>query len=171
MRTKNSSRAPIVRRKTTITPQRTTHFKLCWPPSDEREQNRLGDQLVEWSILSESTKIEDFPLSRRMNPYRFKHIGDDNDYFKDCYEYAQYAIGSRLQEGIHTHSETIDRELGMRLLPLYNREYREMQIQLKTPANINQNAGTQYIVLEKMPSSPLVIERKNDEGRSTDTSE
>ncbi len=160
---KKGTRAPVTHKKAgrLIAPSKTRHIKLAWPPKDIAEQNELGDQLVEWAVLQSGTKIEEFPLSRYLNPYHFKHIGDDNDYFKNCYEFAQYMIGARLQDGIHTKNETIDRELGLKLLPMYNREYCEMLIKLKTPAQFaQQNTGPQYIIMEKMPNSPLVPERE-----------
>lgn len=162
---KKGPRAPIAQKKLAqpIPAARVVNIKLQWPPKEIAEQNKLGDQLVEWAVVHDGNKIEDFPLQRFINPFRFKHIGDDNEYFRECYEYAQYMIGARLQNGIHAKSDKIDRELGMRLLPMYNREYAETLLKMRTPPQLNQNSGIQYIVMEKMPSSPLVPERITDE--------
>jgi hypothetical protein len=155
-------RASIARKEKSITIQKTkvAHLDLQPVPKTEDEQNALARELVRWVYYTDSKQIEDFPLSKCMNPYKFKHIGDKNEYFQECYELACYMIGSRLQTGVYEH--VIDRELALKMLPLYNREYKEWFIETRKIPSLTNSMVPLGVYLDAIPDSPLVPERQED---------
>src|ERR1700679_751743 len=72
-------------------------LKEC--PHDELSQNRLGNELVEWVIHTDTLTLSDFPLSRSLGPSRFYKMAKYNQYFEDCLDFARHMIASRLQKG------------------------------------------------------------------------
>lgn len=100
-------------------------LKVC--PRDPDDQNKLGDELVEWIKNTETCVLSDFPLSRSFGPSRFYKIADYNEYFADCLDYARHKIASRLQHG--WEDKTLEREYAVRWLPIYDEKFRDLTLQ------------------------------------------
>lgn len=110
------------------------------PISDDYDvQCRLGDELMVWSEDEDVYSIEDFPLSKSMSPNKFYKIADTNDYFAGCLDVALQTIGSRLQRG--WRDKTLDREYVMRILPLYNIQFKDLVLFRHKLAEENRNAA------------------------------
>ena len=105
------------------------YFGLNNPPTEEWEQNQLGVELLEWAQTDEARNIHDFATARHINPYKLNKLCARNEYFEDCMAIARSLIGSRMTELARTREE--DGSVNMKLLPLYNHEYRDMIEQAK----------------------------------------
>jgi hypothetical protein len=100
-------------------------LKEC--PHDEESQNRLGNELVDWVIHTDTFTLADFPMSRSLGPSRFYKMARYNEYFADCLDFARHMIAARLQKG--WQDKTIDKDYAVRWLPVYDEAFRDMVMQ------------------------------------------
>lgn len=129
--------------------------QLYRPPEALEEQNKLGTALLEWSKGDDARDIGIFAIKMGINPYRMKKLAETNEYFADCLQMAKYLIGSRMVDAARTREE--DGNVNMKLLPLYNQDYKEM-IEQQKQAEGAKVATLFNVVMEKIPSSNLVPE-------------
>lgn len=122
-------------------------------PTDPVAQNNLGSDLLEWSNKPEAEAIEQFPLSRRMNPYKFYDIALVNPYFSDCLEAARASIGFRREKNARTRVE--DSTTIMKMQPLYNKNYRDLALQ-KANAEATKVGTIIQVVESAIPGSDMV---------------
>lgn len=122
-------------------------------PTDIEEQNKLGKLLLESVLAGEVQDTGMFAIELGLNPYKFHHIADKNEYFQDCLDAARYAIGQRgLQEALDRKK---DGGVFMKVYGLLNRDYRDMLEDLK--AKEASKVATQAVVyVDRVPDSPLV---------------
>lgn len=138
------------------TPEKEKPLFLAPIPTDPVSQNNLGSDLMEWANLPEAESIEQFPLARRMSPYKFYDIALVNTYFSDCLDAARSAIGFRREKNARTRVE--DGATIMKMQPLYNKHYKDLAM-LKANAE-STKVGTLIQVVEgKIPDSDMVPKR------------
>lgn len=130
-------------------------------PRDQEGQNTLGEALLAAVISGSCTDTGLFAISLGLNPYKFHHIADTNEYFSDCLQTARYYIGAQMIAKAQSREQ--DGNVNMKLLPLYNADYRRMVEEFKaTEASKSSNAVI-TVIAQDIPSSPLVpILRKKD---------
>ncbi len=75
----------------------TERNKMFFAPGDEKEQNKLGNDLVDWANLETSLFLSEFPKARHLWSRSFYNIAKKNEYFALCLGYAKDRIGERLQ--------------------------------------------------------------------------
>jgi hypothetical protein len=143
-------------------PIKRKYEHLSETPSDRAEQNKLGMYLLEEIHAGSCNDTGMFAISLGLNPYKFHHMADDNEFFRDCLEIARYCIGNQLKERARTREE--DGNVNMKLLPLYDQDYKRMVEELKTK-EAARVATQSIVVLERIPDSPLVpiLKRSEDE--------
>ena len=146
----------------TLTIKRKYDPSLMRPPRTSDEQNKLADELVAWSKLESSIDIKAFPISKNINPYRFKKLRDRNEYFREAYDLASAAIGARL--GQEWHDNKISHEYAKSFMgiydPDYKAEYKERMAIIKDKVVGIAAQAIQVVEVEKFESSPLVPEKK-----------
>ena len=128
-------------------------------PTDPQEQNKLGLYMLNEVRAGRCADPGMFATSLGINPYKFKGIAQDNEYFKDCLEIANYIIGeSGYQDALDRKK---DGNVFMRKYALYNRDYRQMveELKMKESARVATQA---VVVMERIPDSPLVPILKKD---------
>lgn len=131
-------------------------------PTDINEQNKLGLYMLNEVRAGRCTDPGMFAAHLGLNPYKFKGIALDNEYFRDCLDIANYIIGeSGYQDALDRKK---DGSVFMRKYALYNREYRQWveDMKLKESAKVATQA---IVVMERIPDSPLVplLKRESDE--------
>jgi hypothetical protein len=131
-------------------------FGLQRAPTEEWEQNNLAKDLLDWAQTEEARDIQDFATSRNMSPYRFDRIKLKNDYFAECMEVARSLIGSRMREAARTRKE--DGNVIMKLLPLYDQEYRDLLNERARQLQEAQRKSDFIIYGMTVESSPMVPE-------------
>lgn len=136
---------------------------LLKPPVDYLEQIQLGYELVQFVIdkreKNELVMIDDFALSKFINPYRFRHMADDNTAFAELLQIANYAIGSGLLKS--ALKREIDPGLTSKILPMYLREYKDEMIEMaKIKMESEAKSGIVYVEVAAIPSNNMVKERK-----------
>lgn len=157
-------RAPIAQRKVIIVRRQDLEQQPI--PTSVEDQNRLAKELVQWAYLTDSYKIEEFPIVKRYNPYRFFKIRHTNEEFAEALELAKYILALRLEEEMEDNKNKKDYTLALKKYPLYHREYKEyLDSRLPERKDILEG-GIQVVELEKYPSSPLVPEKKDNEHSS-----
>jgi hypothetical protein len=116
------------------------------PPQEEQAQNELANEMLDWVDQDESYTLEDFPISKSMAPSRFYRCAMQNEYFAEALDLARYTISSRLQKDLR--SKRLDKDYVLRLLPLYNQEYKSLILDKidKTKEEQNKNIT---VVMEK----------------------
>lgn len=133
--------------------------KLAKPPRDESEIIQLADELAKWSTQNTSLIWEDFPLSKGMSPYRFQLLADGNEYFAEALEYAKAVIGSRMQKG--AFEKILPSDIVLKLLPLYNRGYRDWEM-LRIMKDKENRTGFVNVIFESLEETSM---RKQEESK------
>lgn len=128
-------------------------------PSDKPEQNNLGTELIEWARHEEAEAIEQFPLLKGFNPYKFYDIALNNTYFADCLDAAMAAIGFRRERNARTRKE--DATTIMKMQPLYNKQYRALSME-KSQAEATKVGTVIQVIESKIPESDMVPERVSE---------
>lgn len=134
-------------------------------PKDKETQNALANEMIEWvGKNSHNFYLGDFPLSKKMSPYRFFKIALSNTYFAECLEFCRYVMLSGMNH-VNLKDPTI---YTMRQHNEYQRwwdkdyakQHREM-IELKKNKPLEEINRHQAItvVMERAPSSELVKEK------------
>ena len=121
----NESRNEIMAKITqTINNSRPIQFRgIGSVPSSVDEQDKLGIEFVEWASLPQSYYLEEFPLQKRINPYKFFGMRHKNEFFAECHQIAKYLCGLHLKQLIHKRE--IPYQYVIALLPSYNQEFKE----------------------------------------------
>lgn len=131
-------------------------------PSDTHEQNKLGLYMLNEVRAGRCTDPGMFATSLGINPYKFKGIAHDNEYFRDCLDIANYIIGETGYQNALDRKN--DGNVFMRKYALYNRDYRQMieDMKMKESARVATQA---VVVMERIPDSPLVpiLRKESDE--------
>lgn len=125
-------------------------------PSEKSEQNNLATELIEWARHEEAEAIEQFPLLKAFNPYKFYDIALNNAYFADCLDAAMAAIGFRRERNARTRKE--DATTIMKMQPLYNKQYRALSME-KSLAESTRVGTVIQVIESKIPESDMVPER------------
>ena len=131
------------------------------PPKGEKERKELLEEFIQWSFNTDSFEIEDFALSKRINPYRFHKLRHEDPIYEDIFELAKYAFASRLKKAARLDSKVYSDQYVLKFLPIYDREYREWIVSQVTKG-IEANSKIN-IVMQSIPSSTLVPERKSND--------
>ncbi len=129
-------------------------------PVDVDLQNNLASDLLEWVKSDNAEALEQFPLDRNMNPYKFYRIAEINPYFADCLEASASYLGFKMTK--HARMRTQDSGVIMKLLPLYNKLYRELTMQ-KSQAEATKVGTVIQVIESKVESSDMVPERISHE--------
>ncbi len=98
-----------------------TKYGPTWNPHDPKEIRELADELLAWVKLETSIDIDDFPLSKNINPYDFKRIKDD--YFQGAFSIAKYTLNSRHKKLVNKRE--YEKEIFFKYLRLMDRDYKE----------------------------------------------
>jgi hypothetical protein len=106
-------------------PPKYEGYDLIVNPSTHEEFIFLANELLEWVKYETSNNINDFAISKKISPYRFKRF--DNDYFQECLETAKYIIASRNRFALIKRQ--FNEKLYFEELPELNRDYREYREQ------------------------------------------
>ncbi len=69
-------------------------------PTDEDELKELGQKLLTWSSLSDSTSMDDWFAKYQIAPRYFLKLCESHPYLDQCFEAALSNIASHLQEKI-----------------------------------------------------------------------
>jgi hypothetical protein len=128
-------------------------------PTDTREQDILGMQLLNEVYFERCSDPGSFAISIGLNPYQFKSMAESNEFFKDCLERANYLIGQQLIRAARSRQE--DGRVNMALLMRYDKEYRQMMEEMKAKEGARAAAAT-VVYVERVPDSPLVPLLKKD---------
>lgn len=126
----------------------TNPRKLLKPSESLYEQNELADDMIEWSKLETSLVIEDYPLSKNISPYKFFKLALNNEYFDEALQFARAMIASRSYK--KAVNREVDGSMVMKMMPLYNPEYREFLREKSAIEGSKQNPI--QVIIEQSPS-------------------
>ena len=112
-----------IARMVEIDPSRVKHIGLKRLPKDKEEQDALAIELVVWAKKPTSFYIEEFPLMKEYNPYRFFKLKQTNEFFAECLQVATYFCGLHLKYCVHT--KELSPQYVLAIMPVYNPEYKE----------------------------------------------
>lgn len=97
------------------------------PPSEKKEQDELANEMLRFISDENVLTLDSFPISKSMAPKYFYKLANKNDYFDLCLDLARSILSDRLIYGWH-HGR-FQKDFVLRMLPLYNEEYKEMTMQ------------------------------------------
>lgn len=103
----------------------TAKYNLARPPKDTTAIRKLAQQLLEWVRFDDALRIEQFPILMGYTPSRFFKLAEIDEDFEQSLEIAKEVIGIRLQ--LLAQERKADWGMVMKLLPLYNKAYRDLQ--------------------------------------------
>lgn len=118
---KGTSAKDHIARKKKIVINKPAKYGPMWNPHNEKEIHEIADELMAWAKLETSEDIDDFALSKNINPYDFKRI--DNAYFQASLSIAKYTINSRNKKLVNKRQ--YEKELFFKYLRLMDRDFKE----------------------------------------------
>jgi len=124
------------------------------PPRDKKAQDELANEMLRFVNNDTVLTLDSFPVSKSMAPTHFYKLADDNDYFALCLELAKATLSDRLIYGWH-HGR-FQKDFVLRILPFYNKEYKEMTMQ---KFKITEEARYQPAVINVVVP-PITAEKK-----------
>jgi hypothetical protein len=136
------------------------NYDLIVKPSTHEEFIFLANELLEWSKLETSTNINDFALSKKISPYRFKRF--NNEYFQECLEAVKYKIASRNRESLIKRQ--FNEKLYFEELSQLDRDYREYKESREDKKLGDFENTTKIVVIEKFKGES---DGSNDDTSST----
>ena len=92
-----------------------------YKPKTQEEFEQLADELWEWAKLENSIDLNDFPISKKISPYKFKRF--QNDYFQEMLELVTYIINGRTKKLVNQRE--YEKEIFFKYLRLMDKDYRE----------------------------------------------
>jgi hypothetical protein len=121
-----------------------SNYSLVYKPKTDEELLQIAHELFEFVSKEDCTDIDDFPISKRISPYRFKRF--QNEFFQETLELSKYIIKSRNQKLVNKRQ--FDREIFFKYLRLLDRDYKEDEDDriAKRVAGIKQSLGDITIV-------------------------
>lgn len=126
----------------------------------EEDLNELADLLVVWADTDEALKVSQFYTKFYMSDKVFYGYVAKCPKLADAVDIAKKKIGDRREVGAITgrFSSTIVEKT----MPMYDSEYRSL-IEWKSKLGVEQEQqGSRIVVLDKIPDSNLVPEKKNE---------
>lgn len=160
---KTESNVPVAQSKHYVNPipagsMKKVHVGLNKPPENRKEQDALALEFLAWATATTSFEMEEFPLSKRINPYRFYKMADSNYFFAEVLEFVKYQMGYNLKKSSRGPDAVVSEQYVLKYFPFYNKEYREMMVSMVSKAIA---ARSQIIVVkqDEIESSPMVPER------------
>lgn len=124
-------------------------------PENEEEQNKLAEEMLQWLYQNpQEIKLEAFPLSKWISPYKFFRIGETNDYFNNALNLARREIGARIQERLGDNPQYL-----MRMLPLYHDEFQAWEMRKQQQDTVNAKRDV-YVEMVSAPNSDKVPVKK-----------
>lgn len=154
-----------------IIPIKTKVNSYSKVPKDTPTINQYADEMVEWFYSNKTAvNLDKFPLSKRLSPFRFYKLAENNPYFEEALEVCRYLISDHIQDG--WSSKELDSSFCKEMLPKYDKDYKEwirMKIiaamearkEQKDPSNLT-------VIVEAFPTTAIVPERINED-RNTDS--
>jgi hypothetical protein len=91
-------------------------------PLDPDAQNRLGIELVDWACQPTSYFVEKFPITKRINPYRFFKTKETNEFFGECVQISNSVCMLNIKEA--TVIGLVPAQLTLAMLPVQDGDYR-----------------------------------------------
>jgi hypothetical protein len=92
-------------------------------PKDDNDFNKLINEMMEWSDLETSVNINDFAISKRISPYRFKRLKNEN--FQEALELVKYKIASRNRQLVNDRE--CEKDIYFKELYMLDQDYRESE--------------------------------------------
>lgn len=129
-------------------------------PKEDEERRKLLQEFIDWSFTTDSLEMEDFALSKRINPYRFHLLRNEDPVYEDIFELAKYSFASRLKKSARLDNKVFSDQYVMKYLPIYDREYREWVVSQVTKA-IEERMKIN-VIMQEIPKTDKVPERKLD---------
>ena len=136
----------------------------CSIPYNPQDIKKLGNEMINWAYDNEDVvNLDLFPLSKRMNPWRFYRVARKNPDFAECLDVARYIISTRIEAG--WLNRKFEPSACKVLYPKYNkeREWMDSRIQLAAAARMQVQQDPNITVLvEPIQTSSDVPVRKLD---------
>ena len=134
----------------------TALYNLYREPKDEKSQNILADELLDWSFRDDSIRLEQFAFLKQITPSRLYRIAEGNEYFSAKLDQVKVNLANRIWDfGIR---ELIPQHVFVRLLPLYSKEFKEYERE-RTKTAVEARYGSQgahiKVVMEKFTSEEV----------------
>ncbi len=155
-----------VRGKEYEVPEDKTGYKLplfermILSPRSDAELDVIAHDLLFWAEKDTSIVFDEFVAISGMATSRLYVCAERHEKLKAAIGMAKQLIGSRREKGAVEGKYSATVVMGM--MPLYNQEYRDWKKE-QTKSLENLAGGERFVIVEKMPSSPLVPEKKKDE--------
>jgi hypothetical protein len=125
-------------------------------PHYPSEIKKLAKEFLQWAYDSDTTNLNEFPLSKSLCPYKFKRIKEE--YFQECYLIASLIVAARVDK--KWKNGEIDRVYASQKLTMYDEDYKNMIMERYKQLASGNSPTTLNITMEKYPSCPEVPEKK-----------
>jgi hypothetical protein len=134
--------------------------KTMLKPGCEKIARVLADDLLLWADQPDTISIDGFIIVSKMSTPRLYQMAELHPFLKQAIEDAKYRIGYRREQ--NALKGLYNPMIVMKTMPLYNSEYKAWYKESNKTIDIT-SGGTRFVIMDTMPSSDLVPEKKDDE--------
>jgi hypothetical protein len=134
--------------------------RMCIQPKTDQELETIAHDLILWAQQDDSIVFGDFVAISGVHNTKLCEYAKRNHTLGEALIYAKQVVGSRRERGALTNK--LNANIVTITMPLYDPEYRawKKEMSQKEGASVG---GIQYVLVDKMPDSPLVPTRKETE--------
>lgn len=102
------------------------------PPDDLGSIKTIADEWLKWSEDPNAMVLQEYPLSKRWNPYHFYHLSDKSEYFANVQTMVKERIALRIEEQSRSgrSDQKIDSGWVKEFLPAYSEAYKKRRTEL-----------------------------------------
>lgn len=131
-------------------------------PISKSTLERLRENAIKWAIFDDKAlKIKQFLILNGITQSTWDRWRNKHTEIQEAHEIMLMAIGNRREEGLLTRK--FDNGSTMFTMPHYDDDWKKLcEWRAKLAQKENAVSGSQIVVIEKAPSSPLVPERKTE---------
>lgn len=127
------------------------NYDLLHRPKTEQEFIDLANEFFNWSKNTKSTNINDFPINKKISPYRFKRI--DHEYFQDILQLVKYIFAGKNRELLL--DKQFDKDLYFKELYQLDTDFREDEQEKMAKRNSAVTQGLAEINLVEHMLDPI----------------
>lgn len=134
--------------------------KLCFNGTDNygiADLELMAEELDAWSLLDDSIRLYDFPLSIGLTPNKFHYYRERNENLNYAWQKSRARIASRREKLALFHKANA--HIILSTAPIYDDEYRAW-LREKNEAK-NQESKTIVAVIERFPETDVVAKKSD----------
>jgi hypothetical protein len=135
-------------------------YSMANKPANNRFIDSVARELIEWSTTDDALKIEQFWIMKGISLKTVKKWKTLNENFARAHQHALLAVGTRREVGAIRNR--LNAPIIASSMPMYDKKWKKLAEWRASLRNKEEQQDTIRVVVEEVPSSPMVPEKKNE---------